>query len=46
MLTKNRPRVKYRLKVIRKAQDLRNVSAACRCFGMDRTSFYKYKKAL
>ena len=44
MPDKNKDRAKLRLRVIRKAQSLDNVLAACRFFGMDHTSFYKYKK--
>jgi len=36
--------VKYRLKVLKLAETLGNVSKACKILGMDRSTFYRYKR--
>ena len=36
----------FRLRVFQRAQELGNVSAACRELGVSRTSFYRWKRRL
>ncbi len=36
----------FRLRVLQRAQELGNVSAACRELGVSRTSFYRWKRRL